>query len=141
MKTLFLFISIVAATFISINLHAQNGKTIVRIEEAEQACLDSGVNMLGCAKKFYFQMDSLLNVVYSNLRLTLDSSQKAVLKKEQQLWLIKRDAYFKKTFAVFKKKNPDRWEDTAQDDAMLMYESNSEFVKNRILYLMWKLKK
>jgi len=141
MKTLLLYISVVAAAFIPVNSPAQNGKTIVRMEEAEQACLDSGVYMPGCAKKFYFQMDSLLNIVYTELRLTLDSSQKVALKKEQKLWLIKRDTYFKKALAGFKKKNPGRSEDTAQDDAMLMYESNAEFVKNRILYLMEKLKK
>ena len=122
-------------------MHAQTAKTIVRLEEAEQACLDSGVYMLGCSKKFYLQMDSLLNVVYLQLRSTLNNTQKDSLRKEQRLWLIKRDAFFKKTLAGFKKKNPGRSEDTAQDDAMFMYQYNSEFVKKRILDLMGRLKK
>lgn len=128
-------IFILASTFISQRSSAQTGKTILHLEEAQQACLDSGVYMLGCSRKFYFQMDSLLNVVYINLRSNLDSSKKARLKKEQRSWLVKRDAHFKKTLAEFKRKNPGRSEETAQDDAMFMYESNAEFVKGRVLTL------
>lgn len=140
MKTLIFFILLFTSVVFSESGYGQTGKTIIRLQEAEQACLDSGVNMLGCTRNFYSQMDSLLNVVYKNLRGTLESSQKSLLKKEQKLWLQKRDAYFKKTLSEFKKKNPNRTEGTAQDDAMYMYESNAEFVKNRILNLLGRFK-
>lgn len=99
--------------------------------------------MFGCAKKFYFQMDSMLNVIYFKLRSTLDTSKQTGLKKEQKLWLAKRDTYFKKTFSEFKKKNPNNspygsaW--GAQDDAMFMYNDNAEFIKSRVLILLRKL--
>jgi len=98
MRTLLLFIFISVSLLVSKSLQAQNAKTIVRLQEAEQACLDSGVYMLGCAKKFYLQMDSLLNVVYLQLRSTLNSAQKDSLRKQQRLWLIKRDAFSLRPF-------------------------------------------
>lgn len=118
-------------------------KTIDSLEEAHQRCLDTvQYSMLHCEKAFYFQIDSLLNVVYRRLYNSLNTPQKAVLKKEQRLWLVSRDTYFKKTLKTFKDKNPDALPYGsafgAQDDAMFMYADNSAFVEDRVIELMKK---
>ena len=143
MKKLRPIIPLLISLFVYSASSAQTGKTIERLESAEQNCLDSGTNMIGCAQTFYFQMDSLLNVVYTQLRSSLDSSQKSALKKDQKVWLAKRSLFFKKTLNTFKKKNPDKspygLAIGAQDDAMIMCDDNAEFVKNRVLILLGRL--
>ena len=128
---------------ISLTGIAQTEKTIDSLETQYQNCLDKGEYMFGCTKKFYSQIDSMLNVVYFKLRSTLDTTQKAKLKIEQKAWLIKRDTYFKKTLKEFKTKNPDNSPYGsafgAQDDAMFMYDDNAKFVKDRILTLIKRL--
>ena len=121
----------------------QTVKTIDSLEDANQHCLDEGKYMLGCEKTFYIQMDSLLNIVYMKLYNNLSITQKATLKKEQKLWLVTRDTYFKKTLKTFTDNNPGKLPYGgalgAQDDAMFMYHENSAFVEKRVIELMKKL--
>ena len=77
--------------FICLKGFSQTIKTIDSLQTRYQLCLDKGQNMLGCSKKNYFQIDSLLNIRYKKLRLTCDSVQKENLKDEQFEWLTKRD--------------------------------------------------
>jgi uncharacterized protein YecT (DUF1311 family) len=123
----------------------QTANTIDSLENQYQGCLDQGDYMFGCTKKFYFQMDSMLNGAYFKLRSTLDTTQQSELKREQKSWLVKRDLYFKKTFKEFKRKNPDNSPYGsafgAQDDAMFMYDDNAQFVEERVLKLLKRLNK
>lgn len=84
-----------------------------------------------------------MNVVYWKLYKSLSTPQKASLKKEQKLWLIKRDTYFKKTLKIFTDANPGKLPYGgafgAKDDAMFMYSDNSAFVKDRVIELVKKL--
>lgn len=134
---LFAFFSIIHLTCFS-----QTRSVLDSLENRYQACLDKGKNMFGCAKLFYQQMDSLLNVQYKQLRSSCDSVQKENLKQEQLKWLAKRDAYFKQTLNTFKSKNPkaDPFGNAfgAQDDAMSMFDDNATFVKKRLLELIGK---
>ena len=118
---------------------SQTVSTVDYLSKQYQDCLDRGKYMLGCSKQFYFQMDSLLNVVYTNLRSTLTKEQQLVITRAQQQWLTQRDAHFKQTLAKFKKANPGHSPYGsaigAQDDAMFMYDENAEFVKKRVLSL------
>ncbi|HUS02881.1 MAG TPA: lysozyme inhibitor LprI family protein [Chitinophagaceae bacterium] len=124
---------------------SQTIKTIDSLQNAEQNCLDRGQYMLGCAKRFYAQMDSMLNLVYLKLHSTLDNTKQVKLKMEQRLWLAKRNTYFKKTLKKFKDNNPNispsgsAW--GAQDDAMFMYDDNAAFVKTRIWELLRRINK
>ena len=61
--------------------------------------------MLNCSRAYYSQMDSLLNVVYNNIRRPLDLAEKSALKQEQIKWLHKRDAYFKKIDKEYAEEN------------------------------------
>ena len=138
-----LIIALTITLLVCITGQAQTTKTIDSLENETKRCYDKGGYMLGCAKKFYYQMDSMLNVVYFKLRSGFDSTQKVSLKKEQLKWLATRDAFFKSTFKKFKKNNPaispygSAW--GAQDDAMFMYDDNAKYIKKRVLILLQRL--
>jgi uncharacterized protein YecT (DUF1311 family) len=59
--------------------------------------------MFECALEYYFQADSLLNVVYKKLRQTLNAEEQLKLKTVQLQWLKKRDKYFQKVITETKK--------------------------------------
>jgi uncharacterized protein YecT (DUF1311 family) len=119
------------------HLHAQNAKTIDEMSDKHQACLDSGINMLGCSSKFYIQMDSMLNVAYNNLKLKLIPPGRTNLKNDQLNWLHKRDVYFRNKDRIYREKfNKGEW---GTDMAMINYDDKAEFVKKRVLLLIKRL--
>lgn len=116
------------------NAFCQPAATLDSIDQAYQACLDSGVYMYGCSVNYYAQMDSMLNVVYNSRMKNEDTALKARLKQDERKWLIRRDVYFKKL-----EKNLDtrvRKYGPVQDDAMIMVDKKARFVRNRVLYLL-----
>jgi uncharacterized protein YecT (DUF1311 family) len=120
------------------NGYAQSLKTIEELERKHQACLDSGINMFGCSKRFYFQMDSMLNIAYNALRSALPPEGKAALKEEQLAWLKKRDIYFKKQNASYRKNvKSGEW---GPDMYMVVYDMDAEFVKERTINLFKRIK-
>ena len=142
MKKILLSTIICLVTILSVNGQANENtnkqieqKKIDRLQDQYQGCLDNGKNMSGCSIMFYRQMDSMLNVVYNKLRLSLNPEQQTSLAKEQTNWLAKRDSYFKRTLGKLKKVNRLRAAKgmpvNSKDDMMLMYEANGEFVKLR----------
>ena len=139
MKTLKISIIILFQTFLFTVGNAQTKRTVEDMAKSHQDCLDTGIDMLGCSKHYYFQMDSMLNVVYDKYRATLNNAQKAVLKKEQLNWIKKRDIYFKKQNKEFQHKfKSGEW---GTDMAMITYDNNAEFVKDRVIVLLRKLRK
>ena len=95
--------------------------------------------MLGCSKRYYYQMDSMLNVVYNKLKASLSQSKKDSLKKEQLNWLKKRDLYFEKQNKEFRYKfQSGEW---GSDMAMITYDNQAEYVKDRVIILIKKLQK
>lgn len=139
MKVHQLLLVLAIITFTCSRSSGQKNTTIDKLEQEYTACLDKGKTMLGCARIFYRQMDSMLNVQYTKLRISCDQIQAKNLKEEQVAWLAKRDEYFKKTLAEFKKKNPgaDPYGSSfgARDDAMIMFDNNATFVKSRVVAL------
>lgn len=93
-KKTILFISII----FTLNCNSQTLKTIDEIEKSHQKCLDEGDYMKGCSINYYKEADSLLNVVYKNLKNKLNPEEQIKLKKEQLEWLKKRDNYFQKVY-------------------------------------------
>src|SRR6478672_7968149 len=74
---------------------SQTPSPVTKIETSYQNCLDKGKNRKACAYKYYIKADSLLNATYKNLKLKLSTQEFSQLKKEHQMWLLKRDIYFK----------------------------------------------
>lgn len=118
---------------------SQTQYTLDSLKKVNQACLDSGIGMTGCAGNYYQQMDSLLNVVYKKLYARSNSSAKLELKKEQLQWLKERDRSFKKISDENKKE--------AQKDEMLRHfntmfnlQEEADFVQKQVAVLIKRLK-
>lgn len=94
MKIPFLVLLLAFFLFWSGSVSAQNLTDMNALDLSYKNCLDSGNNMSGCSQKYYFQVDSLLNVVYKSYRDDLNEHAKAALKKDQLKWLKIRDNYF-----------------------------------------------
>ncbi|TXK51864.1 DUF1311 domain-containing protein [Pontibacter qinzhouensis] len=107
------------------------------IDRHYQTCLDKGSNMLNCFQGYYYQMDSLLNVVYNNLRHPLNLLEKAALKKEQLNWLARRDAYFKEVDTALAAENKDGF--AGSDSRMIAFDDKARFVRKRVEELLIKL--
>ena len=109
---------------------SQTIKTIDSLENSYQTCLDKGVNMLGCSKMFYQQMDIMLNLVYKKLRQKLTPLQAAKLKAEQINWLAKRDRYFNNVPL-----EPEEKVLTGEDKEMIIIDKKAAFVEERLKIL------
>lgn len=136
MKTKKLLITFLLLTSLTFAGKAQTQKTIDSIRITYQNCLDKGENMLGCTRRYYSQMDSLLNVVYKNLRNQSDAAGKDRLKSEQKKWLTKRDAYFKKV-----EKDPLNEitpGELSRDEAMIIIDQKADYVRERVEALLRK---
>lgn len=91
LSKIYFLIFIIFFLFIYNNSNAQLRRTIDSLQAIEQSCLDSGIGMANCSCEFSHQMDSILNIVYKNIQTNLGTSQKTALKKEELLWLKKRE--------------------------------------------------
>ncbi|MEO5776524.1 MAG: lysozyme inhibitor LprI family protein [Flavobacterium sp.] len=92
--------------------------------------------MKKCSYGYLHKSDSLLNVVYNKVKLKLNSTQKAKLKKEQLAWLKKRDAYFDKVI----KSTLNGEEGLIGDDLrMVIADKEADFVFDRVEELIRRL--
>jgi uncharacterized protein YecT (DUF1311 family) len=110
--------------------YSQTIKKVVELENKYQECLDSGNGMKKCSMDFYSTSDSLLNVAYKNLKIKLNTTEQTNLKIEQQKWLKKRDAYFKKAFLEAKTENSGDTE--SSDFQMFYFDKKSTYVIERV---------
>ena len=108
----------------------QTQKTMVILETSYQACLDKGINMLGCSQVYYQQMDSMLNLVYKKVRKTMTPCQISRLKIEQLKWLANRDKYFKNIVLNTEERLLDE-----EDKEMVITDKKSDFVRERVVEL------
>ncbi len=118
---LFLFTNLVTA---------QNFKKGIQfLTNKNQKCLDSGEFMYECSNKFHLEIDSLLNVVYNNIRSKLKKEDKNILKTEQLSWLKSRDLKFKKI------ESEKTGLGNGLDELMIKQQSKADFVLKRINFL------
>ena len=113
--------------------NAQSLKTLDQLEESYQACLDKGINMLGCSEAYYLQMDSMLNVVYKQYRAKLNSSLRSKLKTDQIKWLSSRDNYFKNIILDSEEQALSK-----EDKEMVIIDKKAQFVRDRVIELLKK---
>jgi uncharacterized protein YecT (DUF1311 family) len=116
---------------------SQSLKKAEKMEVNYQNCLDNGIDMLGCSNDYYKQMDNLLNEVYKKAKLKMSSSEIEKLKTEQLNWLKKRDLYFKKAYIEAK----DEADGLGSDDLQMVFvDKKTEYVKDRVVFLIKKYK-
>ena len=133
-------LKILAASFFLISIH-QNGdaqirKNIDSLQAIEQNCLDSGISgkhMENCSCEFRNQMDSILNVVYNNIRKNLNAKQKEILKQEELNWLRKREINHEASRKESKREGID-----GHDAGMIACDDDAKYVIRRIYALIDK---
>jgi|GEM_PF-427501 len=134
-----LIIVLAAIFYLSFVTLGQTRKVVDSVDVKYQECLDNGRHTFACAKKYYSQMDSLVNFYYLTIYTSLDTTKKIDFRKDEIEWLNKRDKYFKKTYLCFKKDNPYQEPFTkpkgAEYDAMQMFDKNAKYVRDRVISL------
>jgi uncharacterized protein YecT (DUF1311 family) len=79
-------------------------------------------------------MDSLLNTVYRQLYTKLDNNRRESLQVSQQLWVEKKEAYFKNIEVRAEKKRPLTL--PGLNDDMIVTDNKAEYLKNRVIELL-----
>jgi uncharacterized protein YecT (DUF1311 family) len=131
MKLILLFLPLC----LCLNVFSQASKnTVDSIELRYQHCLAEGNNVYNCALQYYTQMDSLLNTVYNELYSKMDNNRRESLQVSQQLWIEKKDAYFKNIEIRAEKKKPLTL--PGLNDDMIVTDNKAEYLKNRVIELL-----
>lgn len=121
---------VIISVLFALNVSAQNfNETLIKLSNQNQECLDKGGNMLGCSQKYNIQVDSLLNVVYKNIRKDLNETQQLDLKNKQLAWIKNRDLEFKKIDAQ------NTGLGKGSDDLMVKTQQKADFVSERVSFL------
>lgn len=121
---------IIITILLAFNSSAQNStKDLNTLKIQNQKCLDRGEDMLGCSRKYFIQMDSLLNVVYKNCRSKMNLNAQQELKSKQLLWLKNRDIKFKKI------DSEDIGHGNGLDDLLVKTQKKADFISERISFL------
>jgi len=122
----------------TVTVNAQTLETITDLSNKHQICLDSGTHMLYCSRRYYTEMDSMLNLVYRNLRTRLSEKRKTELKTEQIKWLHKRDEDHKHTVKTYEKYvKSGEW--GPEMYLMIYYDHDAEFIRKRVVELINRL--
>jgi uncharacterized protein YecT (DUF1311 family) len=74
-------------------------------------------------------MDSLLNIVYNDLRRKLSTKEKDLLKQEQLAWLKERDRYFKQQYKGVEKEFGFARSEWGEVEYLAVYIGMNDFVK------------
>ena len=124
------------------NCSAQQSKynlILNKIEIDHQLKLDSGKLMLETEREYSLRLDSLMKVVYNELRST-KKGKKYNIEIEQNKWSKKNEL---KIENIWKQTNEVIEENgfIANDEKMFAYKQQSELIRMRILELINKLKK
>lgn len=121
---------VIISVLFALNVSAQNfNENLIKLSNQNQECLDKGGNMLGCSQKYNIQVDSLLNVVYKNIRKDLNETQQLDLKNKQLAWIKNRDLEFKKIDAQ------NTGLGKGSDDLMVKTQQKADFVSERVSFL------
>ena len=83
-------------------------------------------------------MDSMLNVVYKELELKLNNTQKESLRIEQLEWMRQRDIEFEELRKPLTEMTND-FGFVSQDSRMLVYSQQANYIRKRVLELVDKL--
>lgn len=121
---------------VSVHCNSQTLETVYKMKSSYQNCLNKGGDMRNCAVVYYNQSDSLLNVVYKNLKTKISSKEQSKLKKEQLEWLKKRNQYFDKVYSDTKKEG--NFREGSSDFDMIILDQEAAFVFGRVKELINK---
>ncbi|MBD8490999.1 DUF1311 domain-containing protein [Echinicola sp. CAU 1574] len=104
------------------------------LTKVNQEKLDTGNGMLETEKAYYFQMDSMLNVVYKDLIKSNNKTNYEKLREQQRQWLKERDIFFRNIQDEYQKESGEIGF-LPNDYKLMVYGEKSSFVKERVLAL------
>jgi len=81
--------------------HAQSAKLVDEMEAAHKECIKIKEDSIVCSRVFLAQMDSMLNVVYNEVKVATPADQKGALTEDQMSWSKKKAEFFKKQDETF----------------------------------------
>ncbi len=117
---------------------AQTAIVINDMELQHKDCLKIKPDSSNCSKIFLQQMDSMLSVVFNEVKTQIASEQKADVIKDQMSWSKKKAEFFKvqdETFVYNLKE--EIWK---KDMIRITYQQKAEFLLKRIKFLLKKIK-
>ncbi len=100
-----------------------------KIKSNNQQCLNKGKHMYSCAMEYYQKSDSLLNVVYSQIKNNLVHPEQQALIKAQSDWIEMRN----KKFVQISK--DDISLGTGMDNKMVKIQKKADFISERTTFL------
>jgi len=138
-KILFILLFVIAITTKKSIAQISPNEIKARMNEIDsfcQNCIDAGTNnFVDCETIRHNKIDSILNAVYKELKKEMDTGKFSEFKKEQRLWLKKKDANYA-SYAVEMRKS----DAGVEADQAMTINNDSNFIEQRIIYLLKKLK-
>ncbi|BDU25962.1 lysozyme inhibitor LprI family protein [Flavobacterium sp. GSB-24] len=128
---------VILFVLIALKSNSQTLETVSKLKSEYQKCLDKGSAMSNCSYAYYNQSDSLLNIVYKNLKNKISPKEQSKLKKEQLDWLKKRDQYFQQLYTDTKKQGI--FTEGTRDFDMVIYDEEANYVFARVKELIRKI--
>ncbi len=113
-------------------------KTLDSLEKQHQTELDKGERMVLVEQEYGITMDSMLNVVYKDLMLKLNDSEKKNLRIAQREWIKKRDIEFEELWKPLNEMTTEIGF-APQDARMMVYSQEAIYIKKRVLELVDQL--
>ena len=122
--------------FILLCTYAQS-EVIAEMESDHKVCLQIKPDSIACSRNYFFQTDSMLDIIFNKVKTEIPSDEQMQLMKEQLSWAGKKNAYFSKqdiNFAYNIKEGT--WK---KEMIRFVYENKGDFILKRIKILLKKL--
>lgn len=131
------FFLLIGCFVVNVIGYAQTATVIDEMEAEHKQCLLVKEDSIVCSRRFFAQMDSMVNVVFNEVKLKASTKEKIALTEEQMSWTKKKGEFYKiqdETF-VFNLKDG-IWK---KDMIRITYRQKADFALKRIRALLKKL--
>jgi uncharacterized protein YecT (DUF1311 family) len=116
---------------------AQTANTIDEMEAVHKECIRIKEDSVVCSRKFLAQMDSMVNIVFNEVKAKVAADEKAALVQDQMSWTKKKGEFFKKKDDTFVYNLQEGiWK---KDMIRITYQQKADYLLKRIRLLLKKL--
>jgi len=116
---------------------AQTANTIDEMEAVHKECIRIKEDSVVCSRKFLAQMDSMVNIVFNEVKAKVAADEKAALVQDQMSWTKKKGEFFKKQDDTFVYNLQEGiWK---KDMIRITYQQKADYLLKRIRLLLKKL--
>ncbi len=125
-----------AFLFVMSQMYGQ-ADVIEDIESVHKSCLQIKFDSVACSRLYFFQLDSMVNIVFAKAKMTVSGDEKIALIKDQLSWAAKKETFYKRQDQNFLYNLQEgAWK---KDMIRVTYEEKAEFLLKRIKLLLKKL--